>query len=207
MASESGNGKNTGKILLRPSSLVTIIFLAVTAIALAYIAGVMSGRHGGFAGAAQEAIKAQNPPPETETREPEKILAPEELDFARVLREQAARPKPPEAPEAAESIDPAPGEATDIGLSASENSEKAETGQIFDFLFQLAAFRDEAGADSLRERLEGAGYRTILQKSGKMLVVLVRLRGQESAENELRELAASLRLGAPLLKQKKAVAQ
>lgn len=207
MASDSGSGKKAQRILLRPSSLVTLLFLAITAIALAYIAGVMSGRHGGFGDARPHVQAAGSPVPEVEAREPEKILAPEELNFARVLREQAARPKPAEAPEAVEAADSAPGEATDIEAPVSENAANSENVQVFDFLFQVAAFRDEAGADNLRERLEGAGYRTILQKSGKMLVVLVRLRGRESAEKELRDLAASLRLGEPLLKQKKPLPQ
>lgn len=203
MVADSAAEKKVQKILLRPSSLVTILFLAITAIALAYIAGVMSGRHGGLGKPVAQVTEA--PASDSGTVEPEKILAPEELNFARVLKEQAVRPTPVEEPEGSASSEFAQGEATDMEAPASESPASGETGQMFDFLFQMAAFRDEVGADNLRQRLEGAGYRTILQKNGKMLVVLVRLRGQEPAERELRELAASMRLGQPLLKQKKPV--
>ena len=73
---------------------------------------------------------------------------------------------------------------------------------VFDYIYQVAAFRDENSADSLRQKLEGYGYRTILQREGNLLLVQVRMRGSSQAEAEFVEVLRQLKLGNPILKSK-----
>lgn len=76
---------------------------------------------------------------------------------------------------------------------------------LFDYSFQVAAFKDKADADRLRARLEGKGLRSRQQKSGKVLLVLVNLRGTELDAANLREELQRMKLGKPILASKKAV--
>lgn len=77
--------------------------------------------------------------------------------------------------------------------------------QLYDYVFQVAAFRGEDDADRLRKRLEGRGLRTRLQKSGKVQLVMVNLRGTELDAGNLREELKRMKLGAPIQASKKAV--
>lgn len=76
---------------------------------------------------------------------------------------------------------------------------------LFDFTYQVAAFRNKADADKLRARLEGRGLRTGQQKSGKVLLVLVHLRGAEPDAANLCEELQRMKLGKAILLSKKAV--
>lgn len=76
---------------------------------------------------------------------------------------------------------------------------------LFDWLFQAAAFKDKTDADKLRARLEGRGLRSRQQKSGKVLLVMVSLRGTELDAANLREELQRMKLGAPILAAKKPV--
>ena len=80
-----------------------------------------------------------------------------------------------------------------------------QAGALFDFTYQVAAFKDKADADKLRARLEGKGLRTRQQKSGKVLLVLVNLRGTELDAANLREELQRMKLGKPILASKKTV--
>lgn len=86
---------------------------------------------------------------------------------------------------------------------APQKTPRAEA--LFDYTYQAAAFRDKADADKLRARLEGKGLRTRQQKSGKVLLVLVPLRGTEADAANLREELQRMKLGKPILLSKKAV--
>lgn len=81
----------------------------------------------------------------------------------------------------------------------------AQAEALFDYSFQVAAFKDKADADKLRARLESKGLRSRQQKSGKVLLVLVNLRGTELDAANLREELQRMKLGKPLLASKKAV--
>ena len=74
-----------------------------------------------------------------------------------------------------------------------------------DYVFQMGAFRDEDSVDGLRQRLEGRGLRTRMQREGKLYVVLVLLRGDTARAEEVTRIAEELRLGKPLLKSRKPV--
>lgn len=77
--------------------------------------------------------------------------------------------------------------------------------QLYDYVFQAAAFKGEDDANRLRKRLEGRGLRTRLQKSGKVQLVMINLRGTERDADNLREELKRMKLGAPIQTSKKAV--
>ncbi|MDR1777896.1 MAG: SPOR domain-containing protein [Desulfovibrio sp.] len=89
------------------------------------------------------------------------------------------------------------------GPKAKAAPPKAE--ERFDWVFQMAAFRDKTDADALQKRLENAGYKAESRRSGKVRLVLVRLRGGETDAARLRDEARKLKLDAPLLQSKKPV--
>ena len=76
---------------------------------------------------------------------------------------------------------------------------------LYDFVFQVAAFRNVDDADRLRQRLEGQGLRTRGQKSGKLTLVMVHMRGTDLDAANLTEELQRMRLGSPLQKSKKRV--
>ena len=76
---------------------------------------------------------------------------------------------------------------------------------LYDFVFQVAAFRNVDDADRLRQRLEGQGLRTRGQKGGKLTLVMVHMRGTDLDAANLKEELQRMRLGSPLQKSKKRV--
>lgn len=199
---------------MRLSSIVTFIFLSTAAIVIAYIWGVMAGR----SGYVPEAAKNEAMLPETRIDAPPSknathaILSPEELDYARVLRNEKARervketrtPEPPkEMPAAGVAQNVVPGSPVE---SKAQNEEKsADKEAMFDYVFQLGAFKDEDTVDALRQKLEGRGLRTRMQKDGKLYLVFVLLRGTAERAAEVTAIARDLRLGEPIVRGKKPV--
>gem|GEM_PF-614643 len=110
---------------------------------------------------------------------------------------QPAAPPPSSARTAA-----APGAAPNQGQAPGATVTQE---QIYDYVFQAAAFKGEDDADRLRKRLEGRGLRTRLQKSGKVQLVMINLRGTERDADNLREELKRMKLGAPIQTSKKAV--
>lgn len=202
---------------LRPSSLLAACFLVVAAVVLAYLGGVMSGRsHGGSAPASavedgqEPAAGGSGDRADSETP-PQKILAPEELRFARVLRGEAppsVPASPPPVPQSGPQSGSPAGQLPQNPQPAAEQALAAPAApavQMYDYEFQVGAFRDEETVDALRQRLEGRGLRTRMQRSGKLYVVLVLLRGDEARAAEVVAIAESMGLGKPMQRGKKPV--
>ena len=231
-------------LCLRPSSLLAACFLVVAAVALAYVGGVMSGRaywrgHPTQVGVAGGALKkGVVVEPAEEDVPKQKILAAEELRFARVLRGESLPPGMTDGPQArtpaavamqpvgaqaAGQRSPAPATLPATPPAAGANAGQAAqpvpenhpvvlnslqpVGNMFDYVFQVGAFKDEESVDSLRQRLEGRGLRTRLQRSGKLLVILVLLRGNEARAAEVTHACEGLNLGKPILRSKTPVKQ
>lgn len=232
-------------LCLRPSSLLAACFLVVAAVALAYVGGVMSGRaywrgHPAQVGVAGGALKkGVVVEPAEEDVPKQKILAAEELRFARVLRGESLPPGMTDGPQARtpaaaamqpvgapaaqaagqRSQVPAPANAPTAGANAGQAAQPVPenhpvvlnslqpVGNMFDYVFQVGAFKDEESVDSLRQRLEGRGLRTRLQRSGKLLVILVLLRGNEARAAEVTHACEGLNLGKPILRSKTPVKQ
>jgi cell division septation protein DedD len=92
------------------------------------------------------------------------------------------------------------------GAKAAEDTPpSAEEDLKYNWVFQMAAFRGKADADRLQAGLEKAGYRASQARSGKMTLVLVRLRGGRAEVERLRGQARELRLGEPLLQSRQPV--
>ncbi len=81
----------------------------------------------------------------------------------------------------------------------------AKTGPQFDYVYQVAAFKSDEDADKLRTRLEGKGMHTRTQKNGKLVLVLVNMRGTEDDAFNLREDLRHMRLGVPIMVSQKPV--
>ena len=81
----------------------------------------------------------------------------------------------------------------------------AKTGPQFDYVYQVAAFKTDEDADKLRTRLEGKGLHTRTQKNGKLVLVLVNLRGTEDDAFNLREDLRHMKLGVPIMVSQKPV--
>ena len=230
-------------LCLRPSSLLAACFLVVAAVALAYVGGVMSGRaywrgHPAQVGVAGGALKkGVVVEPAEEDVPKQKILAAEELRFARVLRGESLPPGMTDGPQArtpaaaamqpvgapaaqaAGQRSPAPATPPTTGANAGQAAQPVPenhpvvlnslqpVGNMFDYVFQVGAFKDEESVDSLRQRLEGRGLRTRLQRSGKLLVILVLLRGNEARAAEVTHACEGLNLGKPILRSKTPVKQ
>ena len=231
-------------LCLRPSSLLAACFLVVAAVALAYVGGVMSGRaywrgHPAQVGVAGGALKkGVVVEPAEEDVPKQKILAAEELRFARVLRGESLPPGMTDGPQArtpaavamqpvgapaAGQRSPAPATPPATPPATGANAGQAAqpvpenhpvvlnslqpVGNMFDYVFQVGAFKDEESVDSLRQRLEGRGLRTRLQRSGKLLVILVLLRGNEARAAEVVHACEGLNLGKPILRSKTPVKQ
>lgn len=191
--------------------VLTAVVLVITALTGAYVGGVMSGRH--LFMPQQEAPESA---PVREDPPKEGILKPGELDFAHVLRGQPP-PKthaPPQAEPAPAAEDkpaepPLEDKAAQVGDQTDASTEDAAApptpGLVEDYVFQLAALKDPRSVDALREKLEGLGLRTRMERNGKLYLVLVHMRGSRERVDEIIAIARDLRLGEPLLLSKKPV--
>lgn len=81
----------------------------------------------------------------------------------------------------------------------------AKTGPQFDYVYQVAAFKSDEDANKLRTRLEGKGLRTRTQKNGKLVLVMISIRGTEDDAFNLREDLRHMRLGVPIQVSQKPV--
>ena len=242
-SSDQANDKKC--LCLRPSSLLAAGFLVVAAVVLAYLGGVMSGRaywkahpqpiavrSGTSAASAPSSATTPDDDPHAEggdqassadagAGEPkQKVLAAEELRFARVLRNDSAtgdaplKPLPPMTP-----VQPKPAGVAQAGVAPAQQGGAAgqqaaqsgiarpQTSGMYDYVFQVGAFKDADAVDSLRQRLEGRGMRTKMERSGKLYVVLVLLRGDEARAAEVLRSTEGMGLGKPIQRSRKPVLQ
>lgn len=144
------------------------------------------------------------------------VLAASELRFSRALRaEPGARLEPVSPPlpvaqaakpaaEGAPAYPPMP-PGMQPAVPAGEKAPPPTPTDMYDFVFQLGAFREPGIVDDLRQRLEGRGLRTRMERSGKLYLVMVVLRGTDERAREVEAIAQDLRLGKPLMRSRKPV--
>ena len=159
----------------------------------------------------------------------QKVLAAEELRFSRVLRNDAAtgdaplKPMPPMTPvqpkpagvvqagvpqgAAAQAVPGAQGAQGQSAAQASGIAKAPQVSGLYDYVFQVGAFKEADAVDSLRQRLEGRGMRTKMERSGKLYVVLVLLRGDDARAAEVQRATESMGLGKPIQRSRKPVLQ
>lgn len=192
---------------VRPGTIVAVAFVFAATLVLAYLSGVMTGR----------ARWADDGPTGTGDLEPARpgdpvggeILDPAALRFAGELRTQPGEkvlPPPPPPPEdAPPPMPPGMRPAVPPGEPIPPPARPAVPPTVFDYVFQVAAFKDTESVDDLRQRLEGRGYRTRVARSGRYHVIYLLVRGDARRAEEVPRVLRSLRLGEPLLRSKKPV--
>ncbi|MBO4369591.1 MAG: SPOR domain-containing protein [Desulfovibrio sp.] len=226
LASERG-------FLLKPLTFVGLGIVIVCAVALAYVGGVMSGRASAeqqWRAEVREAYVAGIEAERNKEENPEGILQLEELEFSRELRNdnRLGRQVPVKPIQAMPVASPAPKPAAPGSeKSATDTVEKERAAKeavseqvsqplatleslkpsgLQDFVFQVAALKNEDAADALRQRLEGRGLRTYMKRERKLLLIQVKLRGDTARSKELMDILESMHLGRPILiSQKPAV--
>lgn len=124
----------------------------------------------------------------------------------------AAKPAPQSAPQERAKARPAEQETSAASRRTEGRAEQKAAPKTepkaeprFDYVYQAAAFRGKNDGDALRARLEEKGLRTRLQKSGKVYLVQVLLRGSEREAENVRETLRRLGLGKPIRLSKTAV--
>lgn len=106
----------------------------------------------------------------------------------------ASHPAAPSLPVPAETGAPAAPNA----VHTTGTEREAPKEQIFDFVFQVATFKDAESVDRLRARLEGLGLRTRMDRNGKLLKVMVLLRGNAEGGRNMQRQMADMGLGNPI---------
>ena len=146
-----------------------------------------------------------------------------ELEFARVLRNQdrmamhgqgplkAAVPAPVETQPLKESQSSSAKTAAKNNATQTKEAQSTEVAPppkpkgLFDYVYQVAAVKGDDNADALRQRLEGRGFRTSLMRKGKLLLILVKLRGDAKLGPQVVQLLKQMHLGQPILVSRRPV--
>ena len=136
------------------------------------------------------------------------ILKPQELTFSRMLRaapgEKLAEPgqirplKPavPNVKMGEEAVAATPGMSP--ATASGPQEAPALKADMFDYVFQIAAFHAKTKAEDMRKLIEAEGFRTRLEKSGRFYVVLLLTRGGQERVLEVRDFLNRMRLGPPM---------
>lgn len=75
--------------------------------------------------------------------------------------------------------------------------------ELFDYTFQIAAFKSLAEAENLQKKLAAISVKTKIQKSGKVQLLIANMRGPAKTPDNLRQKLLPLKLGTPLQLSKK----
>ena len=144
---------------------------------------------------------------------PPKILTPEELDYQdrlkapteTVLDEPAPKPKPKPKPEPKPAPKPEP-KKVEAKPKAVETPPARPGEPVYDYVYQVAAFRKVAFAEELSGKLEKAGLRTHIAsadaKGSTWYRVQVLHSGTPASTDQMREALATFGIKKPLLKKK-----
>ncbi len=144
------------------------------------------------------------------------ILKPQELTFSRMLRAAPGekpdlgkiRPfQPAVAPAPKQDADGQPVMAPGMSPAVPSGPPEppAQEATLFDFVFQIAAFHSTTKAEEMRIRLEAEGFRSRMEKSGRLYIVYLLTRGPKNRVDEVRETLKKMRLGDPIERSRKPV--
>ncbi len=244
-------------IVLTGQRLFCTVLLLACALPLAYLGGMVTGRHvamrenmpawqqeqqaAGAEARSGEKNSAGSPdesPSDGSQPGTQAIIPPQELTFARVLRAapgekepetglrgvhpfrpavpadgQAGQAQPrngqtaqsDEAPQAGQAPEPAMAPGMSPARVTGPPEPPQQAAELYDFVFQIAAFRAQSQADLMRLRVEAEGYRSRLEKSGRLHVVLLLTRGSLSRPAEVREVLQRMGLGTPIERSRRPV--
>lgn len=202
-SSKSKEKSSDFQLILTPSMCTAAFISLLIAITAVFFFGYSLGKSSIVYPEKEKAERIPISVPE-EVKVEAKVIPQEDLTFMKELQENPPKHKTPEDIEA-EKLLAESKKAEELARKQAEEQKlkseqkvqvakssqvKEDTSTVFDFNIRLAAFRDSLQADKLRERLEGAGYRTVLTTSAsgrKWYFVHVLLRGTEKRLQEARE--------------------
>lgn len=212
--SSGAEGKKAGLAVSRPVLGALLIFAAAVA-AWAFFMGYMVGQGHNPNARIQEMTGLSLPTPRAEKSSPEEppqnpaepspASAPQPAPPA---AESARAPETPFRTPKGRGLDawggsPKPPKAA--AAPAAKKPARTDKEELFDYSFQIAAFKNPSDAESLQKRLAGAGIRAKAQKSGKVHLLITNIRGSSQAVENLHKKLASMKLGRPLQLSKQPV--
>ncbi len=149
--------------------------------------------------------KAAEAKPEAKPKAEDKAKAAEERAKAieAVRAEEKAKTEA-----AAKAAKPRPAEPRPAEAKAAE-AKPANGEQVFDYVYQAAAFREKGQAEDLRRKVEATGLKAAVQSANENGAtwhrVVVLYRGTPSSTDGMREKLYSIGLGRPIMKSKQPV--
>ncbi len=208
--------KKSLTLTLSFSTVTTFCVVLLGAVCMAFVMGVIVGRGDNpethlpkFV--TSESAKKSTPIPEVEDRitKPQ-VMPKEELDYSNSLKDRGDQEAVQDTTTPAmvltvPSATPPLAQNQPVAEPVFQDV-PAPPPAIFDYIFQVATFTDAESVDRLREKLEGSGLRTKMEKAGKFYKVLVLMRGSSEQALDLMALMVEMKLGEPVQRSKKAVA-
>ena len=201
--------KRTYSFTLSLPGMISAVGAGVLALTFFFVMGILIGR--GYRPEADipqlQPIMPSNEHGQVTAQEPPKVLTPEELDYQDRLK----------APTEMDAIEPAPKPAPKPEKKKAEvkpapkpepaDSAPARPGEpVYDYVYQVAAFRKVEMAEGLGKKLEAAGLSTNITagdaKGSTWYRVQVLHSGTPASTDQMREILAKFGIQKPLLKKK-----
>lgn len=203
--------KRTYSFTLSLPGMISAVGAGVLALTFFFVMGILIGR--GYRPEADipqlQPIMPSNEHGQVTAQEPPKVLTPEELDYQDRLKaptemdaeEPAPSPKPEPAPK------PEKKKAEARPAPAPADTAPARPGEpVYDYVYQVAAFRKVEMAEALGGKLEAAGLSTNIAagdaKGSTWYRVQVLHSGTPASTEQMREILAEFGIRKPLLKKK-----
>lgn len=216
------------------SSLVTVGIVLIIGIGWAFVLGVMVGRGynpekkvpqlSRWLPEEEQTADKTKPGTVEDTLPKSQIMRLEELNYANSLKSkpgEAPKPAPqhsatlrpvqvPSAPQGTQGVVVQAGAAERPTPQPVQRPQAPQTPppapqEIFDYTFQVATFKDTDAVNALRVRLEGEGYRSRMDRDGKLYKVMVLMRGNQERATALQERMKAMGLGQPIQRGKNPV--
>lgn len=207
-------------LALSPAMGACLIIALIGALAWSFYMGFRVGRGEnpaqGLPAVAALVDKAENEPNGAEQHGAEIApVPPQPAPVPPIAQRMATEPPAPflrpagqgldawEQQKAAQGAEPAPKKTP---APAAKKTAPAKTGQDkFIFTYQVAALRSNRDAEALQKKLQGAGLKCSLRKSGKVVLAIITLRGTQTEAAALPQKLRGLKLGRPLLLSRKEI--
>ncbi len=217
-------GPKVFTVVLTATDLIWMGVGAALALTIFFVFGLLVGR--GYFPVQEEYQTPQELREQAEQAEPE-VLRPEELTYPERIGEQKPKPKPKpaaasEANATEATAEPAPETAAEtapetVPEAAEQPAEQAEPAQIeqapadpdepvFDYVYQVAAFKEQAMAQDLAAKLGAKGLTTDIAEGSNQGVTWYRVRvlhtGTPPSTRELRDAVFEITQVKPMLVSK-----
>jgi cell division protein FtsN len=208
---KNGNGKEPRRFSFSLSwaGLAGLATVALIGLVWVFVLGVLVGRGYRPENTVPELARIMpKAAPEQPAAEPE-VLRPEDLQFFDKLKEQAAPPEPRPEPKPEPKPAPAPEPATapEPERPAAQQDEAGD--HVFDYVYQVASFREEAMARAFRSRVEALGLAAAIQavefQGEQWHRVNVHFRGRPEDTRAMKDKLRTLGVEKPLLRAKEPV--